>query len=188
MHSLYIHHTVLFSYFLAIHFLNALPDFRLSGTPSPPNARYDYNPRPRSPNKRSREDDDTNSPTPPKRMAMDSVDLRRMSVSSAGSSFASSQQDPTPNRTFIDGPSVPAHALQPGMSLSPHAFHHHVQPQVPSHSRHLSLGSISGPAAAENYSDESPALVRTSQLSHNTRPAQANVDIAGDLDSMKQGW
>lgn len=151
---------------------------------------YDY--KTRSPNKRARQASNDFLPSPTKRLALDpdALNFRRVSVDS----FMDSQSAQAAHRTFLDPPTS-ATTLQSCMSFPPQAFKHHLQPlpqpdapdQKPSNPQSMS-GAATDPADAGAHTDESPALVRTSQLGHDAKPEQASVSIQGDLEAMKREW
>jgi hypothetical protein len=70
-----------------------------------------------------------------------------------------------------------------------------VQPRIKLETQVENLGHLEPvhpvptvPSSVGAHSDDSPALVRTSQLGQDAKPEQASIAIQGDLDTMKRGW
>ncbi|KIJ49706.1 hypothetical protein M422DRAFT_28068 [Sphaerobolus stellatus SS14] len=159
---------------------------------SPTSSIYEYRSRSRSPGKRLQEDDADYSPQSyNKRISMDTdfLGLRRMSVASDSQAYAGSSQMPTNHRYFQPSTLAPSQSHYSGPSISPQAFQ-----QVPSTQSSFQRRS---PGRSDLYTvisntsthlDEPPALIRTSQLGHDTKSEQANISLQDDLESMKRSW
>ena len=166
---------------------------------------FDFKTRAKSSNKRPSPDSDDYFPNPAKRLTVD-TDVRNFRRD-IGGPFMGTPQTSTSHRTFLDTPpsSIPS-TLHPSMSMPPQAFKHIQPPQPPPPPPPPSqlvpqapkvqkqpppqpLPEVAPvPSSPEAHSDDSPALVRTSQLRHDARPEQASVAIQGDLENMKRGW
>ncbi|KAF8588633.1 hypothetical protein K439DRAFT_1613320 [Ramaria rubella] len=179
-------------------FFSYIPMSPRASPPSSPSS-YEYSTGDRSPgsNKRLRgdEDSDYSPPTPTKRLATgtDGLHLHQTSNSASEEAFVRSQQRSAVDRTFL-GASQTADS-QIGVSMNSHDIQRLLHSQDPLHQSirgNLQSHNLQGASTASfnpvDNSDYGAALVRTSQLGHDTRPEQASLVIEGDLQSMKRSW
>jgi hypothetical protein len=185
-----------------INILYMYSDHLNSPESSSPASSFEYRPRSRSPGrKRCRDEDEEYSPRINKRFFLESdMNLRRMSFASDTRLYMNAQQDPpTMHQPLVVNtvPSVPSQN-DVSLSISPQAFHHRppgetiqTLPQtIPqNHIQQSPMPEVFAvPSNANALSDESPTLVRTSQLGHETKSEQASIALQDDFESMKKSW